>query len=171
MLGSDEQWPGRNVLNAAVLELDVADHAQQPEISPAPEGRNLEDGATGQYQRRDRGNQMQEQVQIEQDIEDNRADDDGHQRSPPSFRNSEEGNGQTTYELPLARVSPPSLEAKLRRMRRLAKTYFTYSNRSSRAVAVLPHHDSVRSLSVTTGKGTSATSGSWCPISISARGM
>ena len=41
-----------------------------------------------------------------------------------------------------------------------AKMYFRYSENSSLAVALLDHHGSARSRSVTTGNGTSATPGS-----------
>ena len=43
-------------------------------------------------------------------------------------------------------------------MRTLAKIYFRYSKSSSLTVAALAHHGSARSLSGTTGNGTSATS-------------
>src|SRR5437763_993032 len=44
-------------------------------------------------------------------------------------------------------------------MRAWATIYFRYSIKRSRAGATLDHHGSVRILSVTTGNGTSATSG------------
>ena len=56
-------------------------------------------------------------------------------------------------------------------MRNCATTNFAYSERISFAVGPLAHHGSLRSFSVTTGNGTSATSGICCASSAMVRGM
>ena len=56
-------------------------------------------------------------------------------------------------------------------MRNCATTNFAYSEKISRAVGALAHHGSLRSLSVTTGNGTSAVSGICRSSSAIVRGM
>src|SRR5262249_37714995 len=100
--------------------------------------------------------QQHEQVQVEQDVEGDRANDQ-HERTY--------GRGAP------ARRSSPAAADGLSPMRSRAKMYLTYSDSMSRAVAPPVHHGSARWRSVTTGNGTSATPGSWWAISASARGM
>ena len=57
------------------------------------------------------------------------------------------------------------------RIRNCATTNFAYSDRISRAVGPLVHQGSLRSFSVTTGNGTSATSGICISSSAMVRGM
>ena len=81
MLGSDQDRTPRNPLKPAERDLDAADITQQHEIDARPEFGDLDDGAPRQHQRRNRRQKMHEQVQIEQHVEDDRANDDQHERT------------------------------------------------------------------------------------------
>ena len=101
--------PCGQFFEAANLAFDAGDHAQQHKIDAAPRFRDLDNRAVRHEKGRQRGDQKQKRVQIEQRIERERAKKNDH--------------GQPFY------IAPSTS----RRMRACAKTYFRYSANSRRA--------------------------------------
>src|SRR6266566_6836303 len=87
MLGGDERWPQRNFFQAAKFGLDVADHAQEPEVRTRPKPSDRDNGPARHQQRRQCCYHVHEQIEVEQKVKDDRANDD-HARNPVFPRSS-----------------------------------------------------------------------------------
>ena len=146
----------RNLLQAAELDLDAADDAQQPEIAARPElARPRGCRSAASPASATPTIDVHEQVQIEQDVENDRADDE-HGRT--CMRSAAVVARRRDAPLTAARsaAGQRGLDAACAAARRRISRIRTASAARS---APLVHHGSARSLSVTTGNGTSATSG------------
>ncbi len=175
MLGCDQQRTGRDLLDAAKLDLGAAHDPQQPHVRARPEPRDLEQNPSRHHQRRDRHDEMHEQIEIEQDVEEDGAQNEHWQdlqtmaigartASVPARRTSYRAQrgaasgGRRHASMRLRNSN--ALAAGLSPMRTLAKMYLTYSENISFAVAPLVHQGSARWRSVTTGNGSRVASGS-----------
>ncbi|GCC47253.1 hypothetical protein chiPu_0031289, partial [Chiloscyllium punctatum] len=76
VLGGDDQRSRRNLLDAAELDPDVADHAHQEQAGVGPRRLDRHQRPARQQQRRQRDDAEQHQHQIEQHVEDQRAQED-----------------------------------------------------------------------------------------------
>jgi hypothetical protein len=79
VLGRDQQRPGRNFCEPAELDFDAADRAQQPEIGARPELGNGEDALARHRQRRHGRDDLHQQIEIKQDVENDRPNDEHEQ--------------------------------------------------------------------------------------------
>ncbi len=70
MLGRHQQRPPRNLLEAGDFDARAADHPEEPGAGPPPCLRYLDDAAIRHPIRRDRGDQIDDEIEIEQDVVD-----------------------------------------------------------------------------------------------------
>ncbi len=69
VLGRDDDRTGRDLVAPADLAFDAGDHAQQHQIGPPPRLRHRQNGGIGHEEGRQRDQQIDERVQVEQHVE------------------------------------------------------------------------------------------------------
>jgi hypothetical protein len=79
VLGGDKQGSGRNSSQPAKLDLDAANRTQQPEIGARPEPGDGENGPARHHQCRQGRDELHQQIEIEQDVENDRPNDEHEQ--------------------------------------------------------------------------------------------
>src|SRR5262249_518762 len=73
MLGSDDQRPLWNLLDAAKLHLDAADHPHQQDVGLRPPAADLQHRRARHQEGRQRNQRPEQEKHIEQDVENERT--------------------------------------------------------------------------------------------------
>ena len=76
MLGGDQEGTRRDLLQSAEFGPDAANPSQQPEIGARPESHDGEQRAARHGERRNGSDQVQAQIEIEQEIERDRPENE-----------------------------------------------------------------------------------------------